>query len=120
MQLQAVTHSSPIHPAVLPFEGTGCQGCASAPLLQKLELQVILGPSAKQGIDEPPNIVHKLHAHGCVIGVACLAVILLRDAVIAHVLHSTVLSTESPALKALSEEWEQRDRSHGQSLDAAS
>ena len=107
MHLQAVTHSSPIHPTVLPFEGTGCQGCASAPLLQKLELQVILSPSAKQGINEPPNIVHKLHAHECVLGIACLAVILLRDAVNAHILHSTVVSIDSQSLKALSEEWKQ-------------
>lgn len=109
MQVQAETHSSPIPPAVLPCEGTGCQGCASAPLLQKLELQVILGPSTKQGVNELPNIVHKLHAHELVLGTACLAVILLRDAVNAHILHSTVLSINSPTLKALSEEWEQCD-----------
>lgn len=75
MHLQAVTHSRPTHPAVPPFEGKGSQGCTSAPVLQKLELQVVLGPSTKQGINEPPNVVHKLHAHERVIGVACIAVI---------------------------------------------
>ncbi len=40
---------------------------AGAPLLQKLDLEVVLCCAAKEGINEASNAVHELHAHRSVL-----------------------------------------------------